>query len=661
MAILLACTLAFSVPAFPAEKWLKVTSPNFELYTTAGEKEARAAILHFEQIQSFFLSSTSKTAPTSRKVRLIVFRSESEFRPYRPNEVAAAFYASTSSDDYIVMRDIGLGSYAAAVHEYFHLWVKNTKLPLWLNEGLAEFYSTVAPTGDRAKIGEFPPGHYEELRSQKWIDLETLMAAGHDSPLYNEKQRVGIFYAESWALAHMLNLRDGYRQRFETFAEAMEAGADAKATFLKVYGKTLPEVQKDLQQYIGGNLFRAALVPVKYEKSAEKVEVLEASPLESGMVLADLLANTKDRRAEAKKAYEQLARDNPSSAEVEAALAYFSRRTDEPRAEVKKHFARAAELGSKNARLYWDYANILHDEHAEKTAIVPLLQKAVEIQPDFQDARKSLASLLFEMHNYQDAIRQFQAILEVSKEQALPMYSSMAFAYRQIGQMEEARKSAKQALEYARTPEEISQAENLLIYVTQEQRTEEANVAASASPEDTGGESRPQLKRGVDQTGETVPPTGSELEPPQLKRSSMPISTIEGTLQQVDCVGKGARLLISSGGKRTTLAIVNPGDVILKGTSSITTEFACGPQKPVPVLVEYEINEHQPPGTAGIVRSIEFKAKMPAADRSLMEVSALINQGRHLSRTEAENLERITEQNPNDEDSRLKLCACPLG
>jgi hypothetical protein len=40
-----------------ADQWVKLATPNFELYTTAGEKKGREAILYFEQVRSFFLEA----------------------------------------------------------------------------------------------------------------------------------------------------------------------------------------------------------------------------------------------------------------------------------------------------------------------------------------------------------------------------------------------------------------------------------------------------------------------------------------------------------------------------------------------------------------------------------------------------------------------------
>src|SRR5438270_14061952 len=95
-----------------------------------------------------------------------------------------------------------------AVHELTHLMVHQLglDLPPWLNEGLAELYSNLEPTGSKIRVGRDIPSRMRTLAEEKWIDLRSLLAVDHNSPIYNEKSRAGIFYAESWKLVHMLHL-----------------------------------------------------------------------------------------------------------------------------------------------------------------------------------------------------------------------------------------------------------------------------------------------------------------------------------------------------------------------------------------------------------------------------------------------------------------------
>src|SRR5579871_1491954 len=115
-----------------APRWLKITSPNFELFTTAGERSGRDMGRHFEQVRSFFMEAMGLGPKSGTPVRIVVFRSDKEFAPYAPNEVAWAFYLGTDDRDYIIMKSASSEYFPVAVHEYTHLLVKHTgiKVPV---------------------------------------------------------------------------------------------------------------------------------------------------------------------------------------------------------------------------------------------------------------------------------------------------------------------------------------------------------------------------------------------------------------------------------------------------------------------------------------------------------------------------------------------------
>ena len=68
----LACVLASPASRAAEPQWLKLSSPNFELYTTAGEKRARKAIVYFETIRRFFLNVLQSKQPDGPPIRIIV-------------------------------------------------------------------------------------------------------------------------------------------------------------------------------------------------------------------------------------------------------------------------------------------------------------------------------------------------------------------------------------------------------------------------------------------------------------------------------------------------------------------------------------------------------------------------------------------------------------
>ena len=67
----------------------------------------------------------------------------------------------------------------------------SSPVPLWLNEGLAELYSTFESEDGKVAIGKPIERHVYWLRDQPLIPLRELFAVDVDSPTYNEGRRQG--------------------------------------------------------------------------------------------------------------------------------------------------------------------------------------------------------------------------------------------------------------------------------------------------------------------------------------------------------------------------------------------------------------------------------------------------------------------------------------
>lgn len=104
-------------------EWLQLRTPNFELITTAGEKRGREAIQFLETTHSFFETLFGIHTTPPLPTRVVLFRSESEYKQFNINESAAAYYVPGFCRDYIVMRPMGEDTNHIAVHEYTHRFI----------------------------------------------------------------------------------------------------------------------------------------------------------------------------------------------------------------------------------------------------------------------------------------------------------------------------------------------------------------------------------------------------------------------------------------------------------------------------------------------------------------------------------------------------------
>src|SRR4051812_31334897 len=114
------------------DAWIRMASPNFEMYSSAGERPTREALAYFEQVRGFFLQALGRDT-TPERVFIVAFGSKKQYEPFRLNEFATAYYHSSADRDYIVLSEAGADVFPVAIHEYVHLVTRHLdlKLPTW--------------------------------------------------------------------------------------------------------------------------------------------------------------------------------------------------------------------------------------------------------------------------------------------------------------------------------------------------------------------------------------------------------------------------------------------------------------------------------------------------------------------------------------------------
>lgn len=568
-------------PLYCAENWIRLDTPHFEMYTTNGEKQATTELQVFEQVRSFFLErSASKTAPETA-IRVIAFRSEKEYRPYRLNEGAFAYYTRSQKVDYIVMQDLNSANHRAAVHEYTHLIVEHLKLklPTWLNEGMADVYSTLQSEGKQTLVGTPIPEDVMLLRSQPWLDLNTLFSVDHDSPYYNQREKMQIFYAESWALTHMLSLGKGYVGSFPRFLALVAAGHPIAECFETAYGKNLAQVDKELHSYMQQSTVQISVFDSKLERPALEPNVLPVSDLNLNLVLADLLACHPKHTTEAMDRLTKLAAENPTSPDVQESLGYLLwREGDLPKA--REHFESAIDKGSKNSEMMYQYSQLLLASGGSKEEAIAVLTKATTIKPGYDEALYALGMTEMQIQKWSDALAAFSQIKTVTPERAYSLFSSISFASWKVGSLDKARSFAEKARQFAKTPEETTRMTQFQEMLNRPAAT--AREAASVTTENTSdAPDRPTLRH------RTLARDEPTIQKPNLQH-------VEAVAKFFNCDPKAPSLRVSVGSKEMTFILSDPSDIIVRNSPNGTVDFNCGVQKATKVGIFYT------PATPGV-------------------------------------------------------------
>jgi hypothetical protein len=213
--------LLASAVAAPTGKWVEVHSPNFIVVSNAGEGQAHKIAVQFEQIRSLFRESLSyaKTGSSPLIIVLAVKDEDSlrellpEFWDQKGHAHPAGIFVGGGYDQFQVAVNLaahGDNAYESLYHEYYHSVTVPyfPGLPVWVAEGMADFYGNSVIGDKTAEIGVPNGALIAELRGGALIPLPILFKVDHSSPYYNEQNKVSIFYAESWALIHYLMLGD---------------------------------------------------------------------------------------------------------------------------------------------------------------------------------------------------------------------------------------------------------------------------------------------------------------------------------------------------------------------------------------------------------------------------------------------------------------------
>ena len=497
LAACLAAAFLLLTPAAADAKWTRIRSANFLLIGDASERAIRNIGQQLEQFRDVFARVISHDLTTSPVPMVVVVfkdqKSLADFRPmFRGNAVeVAGYFAGTEESRFIAIdAEQEERAYGVIFHEYAHFLLNNavSNLPVWLSEGYAELYQTFTTrnAGKRAMIG-LP--NTEDLRQilsvLTLMPLSELIAIGHDSPLYNEGNRRGLLYAESWALVHYLMFAPERQGQLDRYVAAVRQGIAAGPAFTQVFGDARV-LDRELRDYTRRQTMASMYVDFDQKVTIEKAAAQTISDSDAGAYLGDLLVAI-DRAEAARVRLRKVIDREPTAANAIAALGRLELRQNhddvamplleqastlapnEP--SVQRSYARALQRQAVTAR---DEASM---EKARRS-----LNHALELEPDNTVLAVALASV--EMRSESSASRAVELLQKVVKivpgredyrmmlAQALVAAGDMRGASAQLGPL----------VARATTPEIKAAARDLLAWIGNEASRSTTRERSSAPP-----------------------------------------------------------------------------------------------------------------------------------------------------------------------------------
>lgn len=392
-AVLLLVAVPSSAQRLVDDGWLVVESRHFTLYTNATPERGYEIAESLERFRAVFAQLSPQIelkspAPT----KLLAFKDAESYAPYktvadRAGSRILGQFLSHVDGNYLTL-DAGtelVDSFTVIYHEYVHYFVRHNfpGVPLWFNEGLAEYYSTFAIEDGLARVGAPVDRHLDWLRRHSELGLDEVLATDQGSRKH-QAGGAGRFYAVSWILVHYL--LSGEAERLDQTADfflRLSDGEDPEEAFEEAFDLRLRTLEDDLVEYSRGADLPQAEIPL-HRLPTPKVDVFLLPPQEAFFHLGDLLVHMG--RAEAAEHHFQLALDHQGDhAEAHAGLAHVRERQNRFE-EAGLLYDDAVELGSVDPLTY-----LLHGRYLLRRLSATALSDRPKV---LADARRQLRQVV---------------------------------------------------------------------------------------------------------------------------------------------------------------------------------------------------------------------------------------------------------------------------
>jgi Flp pilus assembly protein TadD len=353
---ILACSGALGA-GDPNQGWVEVRSAHFVVSTNAGEKDGRRLAGQFEQIRTLFHSAFGNLrVDPAQSILILAAKNENTMKMLLPEDWEvkghvhpAGLYQQGEDKHYVILQldSAGANPFHALYHEYTHalLHLNFTGLPLWLDEGLAEFYGNSQLGEKESRIGTIDETHLYILGQNKLLPIETLLNVEQGSPHYNEANRASVFYAESWALVHylMTDPEAQKRQLLKNFLAAWDKSGNQIEAAQQAFGD-LKAFGKVIEGYSRQTAFRVALFKNQQQAADKNYAVRSLTPGEVLALRGDCAAH-RQMLEQARPLVEQAVQAEPNLAIGHEALGYYLYRKED-QSGADKEMKKAMELGS---------------------------------------------------------------------------------------------------------------------------------------------------------------------------------------------------------------------------------------------------------------------------------------------------------------------------
>ena len=223
----------------PAENqsWIRVESPRFTIISSAGETRSRTIAQNLEGLASSLAQIDERFDGSSIQTQVLLFAKRRDSQPLfdllmnRERTSAPGVFVEHGDGSGTMIIDATREWNRTIFHELIHnlLSASGANLPPWLEEGIAEYFSTAEFRGDDIVVGRPIREHQRQVWRQPLKVVDVLSAPRASNLTFHTS-----FYPTSWATVEWL-IRTNRRAFYPLVAD-IETGMPSAEAIRKHYG-----------------------------------------------------------------------------------------------------------------------------------------------------------------------------------------------------------------------------------------------------------------------------------------------------------------------------------------------------------------------------------------------------------------------------------------
>lgn len=417
--LLLTVISCLTIPAFAGDKpWLMLKTSRFGVVSQLNEKETRLWAEEFDKyitaLHILYNTDDNNLLPLT----ILLFKDKKQFSPYnistesgQAKKVVGVF---TNFDDWSVIGLPGLKDYhmtrTTIFHEAVHWYLNSQNLdaPLWVEEGIAEVFSTFEIRNGKGRWGLPKQDHVDYLNYKGLQPTKDFLFATQDEALH----KLDTFYPQAWAMVHYFMFGNGgkNREKFNLFLSEL-GKKSTKDAFESAFGMTYEKFDRELQRYIESGKYNIGEIDLTNTNTEIKIAPASNAVVQFALGRLAVAGGKSDLGIQHAEAVISNAPSRPEGYDLLA----MALRNTENKTRLAEALEKAISLDSNDSQIYCLKASMLMEEKWRTglvmggpldrdvaKQIADMFKKSILIRPNKKYAFEGFTFALMNMDTYEE-------------------------------------------------------------------------------------------------------------------------------------------------------------------------------------------------------------------------------------------------------------------